>query len=323
MAQNVKEMGHIGVLMGGPSSEREISLKSGQAVLLALQEEGCHVSPIFIDTDDEKALLSQLQQAAIDVAFLALHGRFGEDGTIQAILDKANIIYTGSGVEASQRAFNKVVCQQLFQQNHIRVSRYAALRKNSGNPAKALAALKLPVFVKPSCEGSSIGISYAASKAELEAALALAWQYGEEVLVEEAIEGTEVTVGILDQAPLPIVEICPKNKFFDFKAKYEKGMTEYIVPARLSQEAAKAVQETALKAYKLLGCRHLARVDFMVDRKGQHYLLEVNTIPGFTATSLLPKAAKHAGINFNQLCLKLVGLAYGEKKKFTHLPSGR
>jgi len=316
-------LGRIGVLMGGVSSEREISLKSGGAILNALKEEGCTVDGFDIDTEDERAILSRLQEAAIDVAFIALHGRFGEDGRLQAILEKAGIPYTGSGPQPSRLAFNKILSQQIFQKNGLRVPAHVVADKNKDDAKEILKQLTFPVFVKPACEGSSIGIAHVTQPEQLKEALDLAWRYGEAALIETAIKGREITAGILDRQALPLIEIRFKGAYFDFHTKYQKGSSEYFVPAPLREDVAAEIQGVALKAFSLLGCRHMARLDFMLDEMDRYHILEVNTVPGFTATSLLPKAAGAVGINFNQLCLKIAGLAYVERKKATNITHSR
>ena len=310
------QFGRIGVLMGGYSSEREISLKSGKAIVEALESQGCKVIAIDLVSDKEQIIINNLLTAGIDVAFIALHGRLGEDGTIQRILEKLNIPYTGSGPEASQLAIHKVQAQTLFQNHHILVSPFMVLVKNQPFSVAAIQDQigDRPWVVKPCSQGSSIGISIVRDPKELEKALTLARDYDDEIMVERFIQGRELTIGILDQTALPVIEICPKREFFDFTAKYQQGMTDYMIPAKIPEALAQRLQEIALKAFRLLGCRDISRVDFIVDRENHPFLLEVNTIPGFTATSLLPKAAQEKGIPFNLLCLKLVELAYGKKK---------
>lgn len=317
MSETAKQFGRVGVLMGGVSSEREISLKSGQAIVEALLRQGCQAVSLDIVDDEEERILSLLRESGIDVAFIALHGRLGEDGTIQSILEKANIPYTGSGVDASRLAINKVLAQNIFKKNGISIPSYVTLTKGDRFDVGAVVEkLKgYPVVVKPACEGSSIGISLANAKEELKDAVGYAWQYGDVVLLEQYIEGRELTVGIIGQEALPVVEIRPKCKFFDFEAKYTKGMTDYIVPAEIPKDVSERLQLVALRAHEALGCADLSRVDFMLDADLAYYILEVNTIPGFTATSLLPKAAQQQGISFDQLCFKLTKVAYGKKKE--------
>ncbi len=319
MSGLIEQFGRVGVLMGGVSSEREISLKSGKAVTEALLRQGCDVIAIDITDGKTEAILSLLQGSDIDLAFIALHGQLGEDGTIQSILEKANIPYVGSGVEASRLAINKALAQNLFKKNGINVPSYVTLSKGDQlNIDTVIGELgDFPIVVKPACEGSSIGISFAKTKEDLDNAVQGAWQYGGTILLEQYIKGQELTVGILGQEALPVVEICPKRPFFDFEAKYTKGMTEYIVPARIAEHVSTELQRLALNAHNILGCVDFSRVDFILDEDQTVYVLEVNTIPGLTSTSLLPKAAQEKGISFNQLCYQLIGLAYGKKKEIS------
>lgn len=314
---DVTALGRIAVLMGGVSSEREISLRSGTAILEALRGAGCAAEGFDIDTEDGSIIVSRLQRSSIDLAFIALHGRFGEDGRLQAILEKEQIPYTGSGSQASRLAFDKILSQQIFQKNALRVPQHVIADKNKDDAREILKQVTFPVFVKPACEGSSIGVSYVTEAGRLKEALDLAWRYGEGALIEKAIKGKEVTAGILDRKALPLIEIRPKSVYFDFHSKYQKGNSEYIIPADLPVDLAEEIQSVALRAFSLLGCRHMARLDFMIGEDNRYYILEINTIPGFTATSLLPKAAAAAGLNFNELCIKIAGLAHAEKKKDT------
>ncbi len=304
--------GRIGVLMGGPSSEREISLKSGKAVYEALNGSGFDVIAIDIKTDDIKENIRLIKSSRISCAFLALHGHFGEDGKIQGILDILNIPYTGSGALASRLAMDKISARQIFSLHGINVPRYKTIDRcsysriswNIGNK------LSFPVVVKPSAHGSSIGLSIVNRIEDLDRAIGLAFGFDEKVLIEEYVPGREMTVGVLDDRALPVVEIVPKNKVFDYEAKYKAGMTDYIVPAQLESEVISSVQDTALLAHRLLGCSGCSRVDVILDSNNTPFVLEVNTIPGFTETSLLPKAAKAEGLEFSELCLKLIKLAH-------------
>lgn len=314
---NTNPFGKIGVLMGGYSSERDISLRSGKAVCEALQQEGCDAVAIDIVDQDVKKISTQIANARLDVAFITLHGKLGEDGTIQTVLGDLAIPYTGSGVQASRKAINKVTTQNLFRKNALPVAVSVSLKMSQGvDEAKISNELgSYPWVVKPSCEGSSIGVTVVHNVEELRKAADEAWNFGDEILIEKFIKGREVTVGILEDQALPVVEISFKSDFFDFKTKYQSNSTEYIVPAPISEQKADELQQTALRAHALLGCEDLSRVDMILGEDGVGYILEVNTIPGFTSSSLLPKAAKCAGLSFNKLCLKLVTLAYGKKEK--------
>jgi len=312
----IKDYGRIGVLMGGPSSEREVSLKSGKAVYESLKELSLDAVAIDITTEDRNENISLIGSYNIDCAFLALHGRFGEDGKIQEILDFMNMPYTASGKDASRLSMDKVASRQVLSLHNVTVPSYTVLDKASYNPGhnKDL-GLKYPLVVKPSSHGSSIGLSIIDSEEALAQAVELAFGFDDRVILEEYISGKEITVGILDDKPLPVIEIIPKSRFFDFEAKYHSGMTEYVVPARLEEKILKSAQSTALEVHNLLGCYGCSRVDLILGENGAIYVLELNSIPGFTPTSLLPKAAKVAGVEFPELCLKLIELAYEKAEK--------
>ena len=310
------KIGKIGVLMGGSSSEREISLKSGKAVYDALSSLGQDVVAIDIKTDDPGENVRLLSSKGIDCAFLALHGRFGEDGTIQVILENMKIPYTGSGVLASKLAMDKVSSREIFKKGNLLVPASKIINKASYQSA---AGLKLDLgdhlVVKPATQGSSIGLSIIDKRQGLDAALDLAFKFDDRAIVEEYIKGREMTVGILNDSALPVIEIIPKHAFFDFEAKYKAGLTEYVVPAKIDKKTAKKIQASALSAHKLLGCFGCSRVDLILDEKGLVFVLEVNTIPGMTSTSLLPKAAGQMNIKFEDLCMRLIKLAYEKAEK--------
>lgn len=303
----------IAVLRGGRSAEREISLRTGAAILKALGEAGYRV----VDLDVGRDLAEKLIALRPGLAFLALHGRGGEDGTVQGLLEYLGIPYTGSGVLASALALDKVRSKQVFAAAGIPTPRWTVARR--GEPAPAPPGY--PVVVKPAFEGSSLGMSIVRAPAELPAALELAARYDAEILFEEYVAGREVTVSILGNRELrllPIVEIVPRNEFFDHEAKYTKGKTEYIVPARLSAAVAAAANEAARATYRALGCRGLGRVDIIIEPSGQPRVLELNTLPGMTETSLLPKAAAAAGLSFPALLTELLGLALAAQKEMRH-----
>lgn len=310
-----KKFGRIGVLMGGPSTEREISLKSGKTVYQSLRQIGIEAVAIDIKTDNIEENIRLLKSQRIDCAFLALHGRFGEDGGIQEILEKIGIPYTCSGVSASKLAMDKVASRRIFQENGLFTPKYNLLHRSAyRTQGRQYNGLSLPLVVKPATHGSSIGLSIIDKKEDLDKAVDLAFGLDERVIIEDYIRGREVTVGILDDLALPVIEIIPKKRFFDYEAKYQAGMTEYIVPAKLENEVARKIQKSALSAHQLLGCRGCSRVDMILNADNMVYVLEVNTIPGLTETSLLPKAAKTAGIEFAELCLRLIELAYAQTK---------
>jgi len=308
--------GKIGVLMGGPSSEREISLKSGKAVYEALKGAGVDALPLDITTDsiDENIIL--IGSSGISCAFIALHGRFGEDGQVQDILETLKMPYTGSGVSASRLAMDKVSSRQIFESHDLSVPRYKVMHKGSYlSDTASISEIGFPLVVKPATHGSSIGLSIVREPSGIARALESAFEFDDKILIEEYIKGREMTVGILEDDALPVIEIIPSKSFFDYEAKYQAGMTEYVVPARLDEAIAKNIQSSALSAHRLLGCFGCSRVDLILSERGIPFVLEVNTIPGLTATSLLPKAAKIVGIDFTQLCLKLIRLAYANAKK--------
>ncbi|HOD11491.1 MAG TPA: D-alanine--D-alanine ligase [Candidatus Omnitrophota bacterium] len=304
---------HVGVLMGGCSSEKEISIKSGTGVVKALTEAGCRVSSLEISTENPADIITLVKASKIDIAFIALHGRFGEDGRIQEILDSIQIPYTGSDAAASRTAMDKLSTYQLLRENHVRVPSFLAFNRSDEKKIKeevrSVFAGK-PVVVKPVSEGSSFGVTIVADHQQLSLAVQDAFSYGDQILIEAYIHGKELTAGILGNTLLPVVEIRPKNPFFDYKAKYQAGMTEYIVPAEIDPVIAQQVQQIAWRVHRSIGCRHLSRVDLLLDENNIPWVLEINTIPGMTATSLLPKAASAIGIDFKNLCLNLVRLAY-------------
>jgi D-alanine-D-alanine ligase len=294
----------VAVLMGGYSSEREVSLKSGRKVMEALGSLGCRALAV-----DVKDLHFKVPPTS-DLVFIALHGTGGEDGTIQRLLEEKGITFTGSDAKSSQLAFDKIAAKKAFKSSGLPVARDVVLQR--GKPPSA--DLPIPCVVKPSREGSSIGVKIVNESRELPSALEEAFKLGSEVLVEQFIKGRELTVGILADRPLPVIEIRPLKGWFDYQNKYTPGATDEIVPAPISDELRERVQQAALAAHRCLGCRDLSRSDFMVDEDGHLYLLEVNTIPGMTETSLLPKAAAAAGISFPELCRALVLQALARKK---------
>ncbi|MDD5130092.1 MAG: D-alanine--D-alanine ligase [Candidatus Omnitrophica bacterium] len=307
----IKEFGRIGVLMGGPSSEREISLKSGKAVFSALKDAGAEAVAIDITTDSFQDNIELLGKYGLNCAFIALHGRFGEDGVIQSILEQMQLPFTASGVKASKLAMDKIGSLKIFAQGGLCVPKSEFLKKSDYRKQNfSVNNLGFPLVVKPANHGSSIGLSLVEAAGQLPAAIELAFEYDEHIVIQEYVAGRELTVGILNEMALPVIEIIPHSKFFDFTAKYQDVSTQYIVPAVLESHVASRIQREALAAHKLLGCYGCSRVDFILAKNGCAYILEINTIPGMTATSLLPKAAKVAGIDFTQLCLKLLESAY-------------
>lgn len=292
---------NIAVLMGGLSAEREVSLKTGSAVLNALLENGCHAIAVDVGND----LPGQLREVNAEVAFICLHGRFGEDGTVQGLLEMMQIPYIGSGVMSSSMVMDKVVTKQILLYHEISTPGFVVYRKGDDMSAVLQRCRHFPLVVKPAREGSTIGISIVRTRQELEEGLAEALLHDDLILIEDYIQGDEVTVSVLNGKPLPIIKIVPKSGFYDYESKYTPGHTEYLLPAPLDAVLYNRLQETSVAACKALSCRGAARVDFMV-RGSEFFCLEVNTIPGMTATSLLPKAAAEAGIPFNELVMQIL-----------------
>jgi D-alanine-D-alanine ligase len=290
-------------MMGGLSREREISLKTGKAILKALTEKGYTVTSIDVGND----IAEKMVKEKVECAFLALHGRFGEDGTIQGMLELMRIPYTGSGVLASALAMHKIMSKKIFLCEKIPTPRFEVFqREEIKKDLPKRFSLPLPVVVKPAREGSTIGISIVWKDEDLGPALKQAGKYDEEILVEEFMKGKEITVGILDNIPLPVVEIVPKSGFYDYYSKYTKGETQYILPARIPREKYLHAQEISLGAFQKLGCSGVARVDLMTDENEDPFVIDVNTMPGMTETSLLPKAANYAGIPFEDLVERIL-----------------
>ncbi len=297
--QQIKAFGRVAVLLGGSSGEREVSLKSGQAVLDALIRQGVDAyafDPMNQDIADIESY---------DRAFIALHGKYGEDGTVQRELDAMEVPYTGSGVTASAIGMDKWQTKLRWAEARVVTPAFELVHAQS-DFAVIEKKLGFPLFVKPANEGSSIGISKVKKAGELELAYELAAKADPLVIAESYIGGGEYTVGILDQKALPIVRIVPKTEFYDFDAKYLRNDTEYLCPCGLSAETEAKIQQEALDAFNALGCSGWGRVDFLMDEAGQHYFLEVNTSPGMTDHSLVPMAAKAAGIEFDDLVISIL-----------------
>ena len=281
----------VAVLMGGLSSEREISLKSGQAVLAGLGRRGYQAVPIDVD----RSLYEQLRKERIEVAFIALHGRWGEDGVVQGLLEMMAIPYTGSGVLASALAMDKCLSKVLMESLAIPTPAYKI------SSSRDDCSFPLPFVIKPAREGSSVGISIVRLPSEKEAAVETAFAHGRKVLIEKYIEGREITVGIVNGNALPIVEVRPRSGVYDFTSKYTKGMTEYIVPAEIAPVAERAAKEEALDIWRRFDLAGCARVDMIVDDGSVPQVIDVNTSPGMTETSLVPKAWEHLGKTFDEL----------------------
>lgn len=308
--------------MGGRSSEREISLKTGEQVAKALEAKGHEV----VKLDLNEHLVMDLQSADPDVVFIALHGRYGEDGCIQGMLEILGIPYVGSGVLASALAMDKEMSKKIFRLEGIPTPASYCVERRTYRALKETPKVndivttlekrfKYPFVVKPNSQGSTIGLSVVAERSELLAALENAFEYDSRVLIEEYIKGIEITVGIIgneNPRALPVIEIVPLTGFYDYKTKYTKGLSEHIIPARIGEHATKKAKDLALRAHCALGCSGMSRVDMIVSSEGNQnevYVLEVNTIPGMTETSLVPDAARAAGIEFPELVDMLIGFA--------------
>jgi D-alanine-D-alanine ligase len=303
----------VAVLKGGRSLERSVSLRSGARVEDALGRLGHEVVAIDVSTD----LMPRLRAARPDVAFVAMHGRDGEDGTVQELLEIAGVPYTGSPPAACARATDKVLAKHLMLEAGIPTPPFFAFSETAFRElgaAEALPAieerLEFPLVVKPSTGGSALGIKFARSAADVPAALVAAFSYDSRVLLERYVKGRDLAVSILDDEALPVVEAVPRDEaFYDFEARYEIGRTDFVCPARLPDDAAARARELALATHRLLGCRGFSRVDLMLDEAGELSVLEANPIPGLTDTSLLPQAAEAAGIGFDALVGRILELA--------------
>lgn len=286
----------IAVLMGGQSAEHEISIRSGRAVWTALIRKGYDAIPLEVDA----SVVARLREVRGQVAFIALHGPGGEDGTIQGLLEVLRIPYTGSGVQACAVAMDKAMTKVLLEQSGIPVPR-GFVREQRDRRKPLPGGFKLPLVVKPVSQGSTLGITVVRKARDLQKGLEAAFAYGPEALIEEYIDGRELTVGILNDKLLPVVEIIPRSGFYDFAAKYTPGASVYKAPAPLPSRTAKLLQALALQAHRRLGCKGATRVDFRLDRKGRPFFLELNTVPGMTETSLLPMAAKAARLSYEDM----------------------
>jgi D-alanine-D-alanine ligase len=288
---------NIAVLMGGPGAERAVSLNSAAAVAKALRSLGANVTEIDVHGPDFEL------PAGTELAFNIIHGTFGEDGQLQAILDDRGIPYTGEGEAGSRLAFDKIESKKRFVAAGVPTAKWEIISKGDAP------TLPLPVVVKPPREGSSVGVHIVQDTVALDAALEDCFARDTEALVEEFIQGKELTVGVVGPEAFPVVEIVPKVDFYSYENKYTKGASEYFCPARLDEETTRRVQEAALAAHRSLGLEVYSRVDVLLDAAGNPYVLEVNTIPGMTETSLLPKGAAAVGVNFAQLCERIVALS--------------
>ena len=292
-----RKYNRVAVLFGGPSAEREVSLRSGRAVAKGLAAAGYRCVPV--DLPGHELSLP----AGSEAVFIALHGEYGEDGQVQAGFDRQGMPYTGSGSQSSYRCMDKRESKRVFRAEGIPTPDYEVLAEGEAR------SLSLPLVVKPVAQGSSIGVHRVCTDAEWAPAMADALTHGAQVLVEAFIPGRELTVGIVDGDVLPVVEIIAPDAWYDYRAKYTKGQTRYVVPADLDAATTDTCRELAWRAFRALGCRGFGRVDFRLSPAGAPYVLEINTIPGFTETSLLPKAAASAGIGFADLCDRIMNTA--------------
>lgn len=295
-----RQFGRVAVALGGDSAEREVSLDSGRNVLEALRSRGIDAHPV----DGIPALLDALRAGHYARVFNILHGRGGEDGVLQGALESLRVPYTGSGVLGSALAMDKVRTKQVWIAEGLPTPRHVAFQRGDDLGA-SIAAVGYPAIVKPSHEGSSVGITRVFSEADLPAAIELAARYDGELLIEQLIIGDELTIGILDGVALPSIRIVPSGEFYDYHAKYVAEDTQYLCPG-LEGEAESRIRELSLRAFNAAGCRGWGRVDVMRDRAGNDSLLEVNTTPGMTSHSLVPKAAREVGIEFDELCWRIL-----------------
>lgn len=304
---------NVAVLMGGISSERDVSLRSGNEVVTALGKAGYNVLNVVVNDRE----IEELDRYDIDVAFIALHGLFGEDGGVQSLLENKRIPYIGSGVKASRLAMDKIEAKEVFNYYGLSTPDYIAVSKWKSNKylKEKVELLGLPVIVKPAMNGSSVGVQKVDNIGDIKSGIDQAFEVGDKMLVEKYIEGREFTVGILNDSPLPIIEIKPGSCFYSYCSKYQDSRTKYLTEIDIDKQIYKNVQQLALRAHSVLGCRDFSRVDIMFGNDGKPYILEVNTIPGFTTRSLFPKAAKAANIEFVQLCDMLITMAVNRKSK--------
>ena len=294
----------VAVLLGGTSKEREISLRTGTAIAQALKRRGYDVREI--DVASGRELVASINKERPDVVVVALHGKLGEDGCVQGLLEMMRLPYTGGGVLASAVGMDKVVCNQLARSMGIPCPEAYLFDANVDDVKALKLPFSLPVIVKPSREGSTINMTIVKEASGLAGALRQAAESDNKILVERYVDGREVTVGVLNGMALPTLEIAPKSGFYDYTSKYTKGMTEYIVPARISESCGKRLQDWSQKIYQAIECEGTARVDFVVTSDESAFFLEINTIPGMTELSLVPKAAAHMGLGFEDVCERLL-----------------
>lgn len=296
----------VAVLLGGVSKEREISLRTGAAITEGLKRKGYNA--VSIDCGLGYDLVLDIQKVKPDVAVIALHGKYGEDGCVQGLLECLKIPYSGGGVLASSIGMDKVVCSRIAKNLNIRCPNEVVADLNFSKPRELANELKipLPVIVKPSREGSTVNMTIVKKESELANALEIARGSDTKIIIQEYIAGKEVTVGVINGRVMPVVEVAPRSGFYDYKSKYTKGMTEYIVPARIDEKVAGEIQKWTKMIYTEIDCDGTARADYIVSPDGKSYFLEINTIPGMTELSLVPKAAANMGMSFDDLCEELL-----------------
>ena len=302
-ALDTSKFGKVAVMFGGTSAERDVSLNSGKAVLDALLDQGVDAYAF----DPKFDYLDDLLKKDFDRVFIVLHGRGGEDGSLQGALQLMGLPYTGSGPQGSALAMDKVRSKFLFKGAELPSAPFAVVKRGQDFDAEELLAqLSGRVMVKPANEGSSIGMSQARSSDELQKAVKLAFEYDAEALVEQWVEGREITVSIVAGKAMPLIEMRTPNEFYDYEAKYKSSSTEYLCPAPLSESLTKQIQAIAVQAFELVGAKGWGRVDFLLDENENPFILEINTVPGMTTTSLVPKAAAQQGVSFKELVLSIL-----------------
>ncbi|MCE5252381.1 D-alanine--D-alanine ligase [bacterium] len=309
---------NIAVFKGGSSREREVSLMSGDSIYAALQQAGHTVTAYDVAWEGKNTLLPAIDEIVrkrIDVVFLALHGGLGENGGIQGLLEAAGIPYTGSGITASAVAMDKDLSKAIFRYHDIPTAPWIAGSPETITPSRVLADIGYPCVVKPADQGSTIGVVVVRDPSRLEEAIATASPYTEKVMVEQYISGKELSVPILGETALPVIEIRPSHEIYDYTCKYTSGMSEYFVPAPIPANLAEEITGYALKVFAVLGLRDIARIDFRLDADGRPLCFEANTLPGMTNTSLVPKSAAKAGIDFPGLVTRITEQAYQRKGK--------
>jgi len=292
----------VAVILGGASFERDVSLKTGNAVVKACKNNNYDVESVLIDKNYKK-FLPLLKK--VDIVFNALHGTIGEDGTIQKWLEANNIKYTGSNSVSSALCMNKIKCKKILKENDFLTPDWVEYEEGT-----EISNILLPCVVKPNAQGSTFGLSYVEKLIDLKPAVIKSQKFDNSTLIEQYITGKEITVGIINERPLPIIEILPKNRIYDYDCKYTVGLSKYNCPADISVSLSKKIMNDSLKIFKLLGCKDYGRIDFIIDKNDNHYFLEINSLPGMTSTSLLPVAANAHGLSFNELVKLIIELGF-------------